>query len=146
MAGHRLRVFLDSNVVFSGLYSSVGAPAAILDAFAAGDLSVVVSSMVLEEVVRATKAKAPRALPALGLLLANSPLEVVANPAPDGILPWRRFLSAGDAAVLAAAISARVDYLVSGDRHFTGRRIAVEGRIRIVTPAQLLAVLRKPRS
>ena len=57
MSKPRPRVFLDSNVVFSGVHSPEGAPGIILEHFVKGSISVVVSQQVLEEVVRTIKAK-----------------------------------------------------------------------------------------
>jgi predicted nucleic acid-binding protein len=55
------RVFLDSNVIFSGLYSPKGAPGIIPEHFIKGDISVVVSQQVLEEIIRTVKEKLPDA-------------------------------------------------------------------------------------
>ena len=55
----KLRVFLDSNVIFSGIYSSKGAPAVILESFIEGRLMVVVSQQVMDEVIRTIKNMRP---------------------------------------------------------------------------------------
>jgi uncharacterized protein len=145
--GTKPRVFLDSNVIFSGLYSPEGGPGRILEHFIKGDITVIVSQQVLEEVVRTIKEKLPGALPALRRLLLNTPPEVVADPAMSDIAPWRGRLQPGDAAVLVAAAAARPDYFVTGDRHFLSRPdIAESAGIRIVTPVQLLKEWRKPGS
>lgn len=138
------RVFLDSNVVFSGLYSPDGAPGVILDHFVKGNISVVVSQQVLEEVIRTIKEKLPDALPALRKLLLNTPPEVVADPKREDIEKWTKHLQMGDAAVLAAAISARPDYFVTGDKHFLdNREVAESAGLNIVTPAQFQETLTK---
>jgi uncharacterized protein len=140
--GHRPRVFLDSNVVFSGLYSPEGAPGAILEHFVKGSIRVVVSQQVLEEVVRTIRAKLPGALPALRELLMSVPPEVVADPGPQDIKYWMKKLPLGDAAILAAAIGAQPDYFVTGDKHFTeDQSIARETGLQIVSPADLLRLL-----
>jgi len=138
------RVFLDSNVVFSGLYSSEGAPGVILEHFVKGNLSVVVSQQVLEEVIRTIKEKLPDALTALRRLLINTPPEVVADPKLLDIERWTKKLHLGDAAILAAAISAQPDYFITGDRHFLdNQEIAENAGLKIVTPAQFLEVWTK---
>lgn len=138
----RPRVFLDSNVIFSGLYSPEGAPGIILEHFVKGSLRVFVSQQVLEEVVRTVRAKLPDALPALRRLLVSIPPEVVADPQREEVERWMKKLPLGDAAILAAAIRARPDYFVTGDKHFAEvRAIAGEAGLQIVTPAQLLAFL-----
>ncbi len=133
------RVFLDSNVIFSGLYSSDGAPGIILEHFIKGDIRVIVSQQVLEEVIRTIKDKLPNALPALKRFLVNTPPEVVADPKLPDIEKWRKQLQVGDAAIFAAAISAQPDYFITGDKHFLDNKDITEGsELRIVAPAQFL--------
>ena len=52
MARHKPRPFVDTNVLYSGLYSSRGAPAELLKRHADGKLTIVISRQVLEELVR----------------------------------------------------------------------------------------------
>jgi hypothetical protein len=141
---HRPRVFLDSNVIFSGLYSPEGAPGIILEHFIKGNIRVVVSQQVLEEVVRTVRAKLPDALPTLKRLLVSMPPEVVADPGREEIERWMKRLPLGDAAVLAAAIGAQPDYFITGDKHFTqSPAIGEEAGLRIVTPARFLELLER---
>ncbi len=133
------RVFLDSNVIFSGLYSSKGAPSVILERFIEGKLRVVVSQQVLDEVIRTIKAKLPEALPALRKLLVNAPPEIRKDPIPEEVKRWSGLLDVGDAAILAAAVAAQPDYFVTGDRHFIeNSEIAEKAGLQIVTPAQFI--------
>lgn len=133
------RVFLDSNVIFSGLHSPQGAPGAILECFVKGDISVVVSQQVLEEVVRTIKEKLPEALPILKRLLVSVPPEVIPNPELAEVKRWAGRLSTADAAIIAAAVATQPDYFITGDSHFLENPdIGEEARLRIVTPAQFL--------
>lgn len=137
-----LRVFLDTNVIFSGLYSSQGTPGAILKHFVEGHISVVVSQQVLEEVIRTMKEKLPEALPALKRFLVNAPPEVGADPSPEAIQRWTKEIHPADAAILAAAIAAKPDYFVTGDNHFLENQTVMEkAGLNIVTPAQFLKLL-----
>jgi putative PIN family toxin of toxin-antitoxin system len=136
------RIFLDTNVIFSGLYSSQGAPGAILKHFIEGRINIVVSQQVLEEVIRIIKEKLPEALPALKRFLVNSPLEVGADPSPEAIHLWAKEIHLGDAAVLSAAIIAKPDYFITGDNDFLGNHIIKDkAGINILTPAQFLKLL-----
>lgn len=133
------RVFLDSNVIFSGIYSSRGAPAVILERFIEGRLMVVVSQQVMDEVIRTIKEKLPEGLPALRKLLVNAPPEIRKDPMPEEVKRWSGLLDAGDAAILAAAVAAQPDYFVTGDRHFIENpEIAKKAGLQIVTPAQFI--------
>lgn len=142
--GHQIRprVFLDSNVLFSALYSPGGAPDAILTMFGEGRIRVVVSRQVLEEAVRAVQEKLPKALHTLSRLLMNIHLEVVEDPSLSEFTRWAAVIHRGDAPILAAAVAAQVDYLVTGDNHFFQNPAIVEKTgLQIVTPAQFLACL-----
>ena len=108
MSKSKPRVFLDSNVVLSGLYSSRGAPGLILEHFVKDRISVVVSRQVLEEVIRTIKEKLPDALPAMRRLLVNTPPEVVSDPKLTDIKRWTKKLHLEDAAILAAAALIRL--------------------------------------
>jgi len=136
------RVFLDSNVIFSGLYSPEGAPGIILEHFVKGSISVVVSQQVLEEVIRTIKEKLPDSLPALRRLLVNTPPEVASDPEPPDVKRWTKKLHLGDAVILAAAIAAQPDYFITGDRHFIENPdIVKETGLTIVMPAQFLKIM-----
>jgi putative PIN family toxin of toxin-antitoxin system len=136
------RVFLDANVIFSGLYSSRGAPGIILKHFIEGHISVVISQQVLEEVIRTIKEKLPEALPILKKFMVNTPLEIVADPSPGEIGRWTNEIHPAGAAILAAAIGAKPDYFVTGDNHFLGNPALVkEAGLNILTPAQFVKFL-----
>jgi hypothetical protein len=90
-------------------------------------------------VIRTIKEKLPEALPALRRLLISAPPEIIADPKPEGIDRLTRRLSAGDAAILGAAIAAEPDYFVTGDNHFLRKTDLIEETgLHIVTPAQFL--------
>ncbi|WP_324664294.1 putative toxin-antitoxin system toxin component, PIN family [Dehalococcoides mccartyi] len=138
----KLRIFLDTNVIFSGLYSSQGAPGVILKYFVEGRISIVVSQQILEEVIRTIKDKLPEALPALKKFLVNAPPEVGGDPSPESIQRWAKEIHPADAAILAAAIAAKPDYFITGDNDFLGNHIIMEkAGINIMTPAQFLKLL-----
>ena len=136
----RIRAFLDSNVIFSGLRSDTGPPGAVIERAARGGFSPVVSRQVLEEVVRVVAAKLPDALPSLHALLLNMPLEVCEDPDPGAVAAWARIVGKDDAPIAAAAVTAEVDCLVSGDGHFLKAREAAAKRgLRIVSPSEFLS-------
>ena len=142
MPKSKVRVFLDTNVIFSGLYSSKGTPGILLELFIKGDINVVVSQQVLEEVVRTLKEKLPEALPALRKLLVNMPPEIRPDPSLEEIKHWAGKLSLADAAILAAAVATQPDYFITGDNHFLQDRKTIEkAGIKILTPAQLVELL-----
>jgi putative PIN family toxin of toxin-antitoxin system len=134
----RRRVFLDTNVLFSALYSSVGAPNAILEAYLRGQIEVVVSRQVLEELVRTVHQKRPQLVTRLYFFLQQAPFEVQPDPAPDEVTRWEQVIHSADAPILAAAIAARPDFLITGNRrHFTSEVATLSG-LRIVSPSEFM--------
>ena len=57
-AADRPRVFLDTNVLVSALYSAGGPPAAILRLHVEDRITIVVSQLVVEELIRAIQPQA----------------------------------------------------------------------------------------
>jgi putative PIN family toxin of toxin-antitoxin system len=141
-----MRVFLDTKVIFSGLYSGRGAPGIILEAFIRGEIQAVISQQVLEELVRTINEKLPAMLPVLKTILVDAPPEVVANSPLKAIKRWTGKLDLGDGSILAVAISARVEYFITGDNHLLDNQDIIKSAgIEIVTPAQFLARLNESK-
>jgi predicted nucleic acid-binding protein len=136
------RIFVDSNVLISGIYSIKGSPAKILYSSASGLITIVVSQLILRETVFTIKEKKPDALSALNAFLTNSPPEIVINPSIDQVTKWTKYLHFEDAEILASAIGAEPDYFVTGDKHFHSNvSLPEKSGLRIVTPAQLVELL-----
>ncbi len=134
-----MRIFLDSNVLFSGVYSGAGNPRRLLDMAASGRFAAVLSRTVIDEVVRNLRNKAPRALPRLDQVFSEVPFQVALElPPEETIRGWGEFGS--DAPIVAAAMNAQVEYLCTGDRRLRERARRVSG-LRVVTPADLIAIV-----
>jgi putative PIN family toxin of toxin-antitoxin system len=132
-------VFLDSNVIFSGLYSPDGPAGQILEYFITGRIRVAISQLVLEEVVRTLKGKLPEALPAFRILLLNTSLLIVRNPSARETTRWVKIIDTDDVTIIASAAAVKPDYLVTGDKHFFATKIVAEkSGLKIVTPAQFI--------
>lgn len=141
MALTKPRPFLDTNVIFSGLHSPNGPPAAILRLHASGRLAAVVSQQVLDELVRAISNKQPRLIPTLHAFLAETPPEVCPDPSPHVVARLRPLINAADAPILAVAIESGADCLVTGNtRHFTAE-VSEGDDIAILTPTNYLQTL-----
>lgn len=141
MASTKPRSFVDTNVLFSGLYRSNSAAGAILQRHGEGKLIIVISRQVLEELVGAVRAKKPDLLPLLQTFLVNAPPELTGDPRPAEVGHMGSFINAVDAPILAAAVQSGADCLVTGNtRHFTAE-VARQAKISIFTPAAYLATL-----
>jgi predicted nucleic acid-binding protein len=137
-----MRIFLDANVLFSGLYSNKGAPSAIIARFTASEFEIIISEQVLQEVIAAFNEKSPATLALLDLLLNDLPPEIVPDPNPLSVLKWKGCLSLDDAVIMAAAEFAQPDFFITGDKHFLRNpTLSAMAGIRIVTPAQFLEIL-----
>lgn len=138
-----IRAFIDSSVLIAASYSPTGASREIIRQAIRGSLSLVVSNLVLEETARNLAIKAPEALPAFQQLLDAVPYER-ARPTKRQVLKAAQYTAPKDAAIVAAAQSAQVDYLISLDRrHLVGvPEVAQHSGLKIVLPQELLEELR----
>jgi predicted nucleic acid-binding protein len=106
-----MRVFLDANLIFSA--AQTGSPSRQLIEALAGHATLTTHPAVWHEAERNLQTKRPDWLPGLASLRALLQFHAGAAPCPNVGLP------AKDQPVLAAAIAARADRLVTGDRaHF----------------------------
>ena len=135
------RVFLDANVWFAGCHSLTGASALILELAARRRLHVVTSRVALREAKRNLSAKSPRrALQRFHRLLKAIPVEVVRAPDEEALASYADVIHPHDVPILAAALDAQVDYLVTLDRrHFLTPRVrARAGTVTVLTPGDAL--------
>lgn len=118
MAERKLKVFLDSNVFISGLFSEKGAPRLILDILSLGlpPLAAVTGAYNIAEVERNLRAKLPEALPVFQSTLSALQLDIVPIPSAQDLKPWAGQTAAKDLPVLVSAIQAGADVLVTGDK------------------------------
>ena len=131
-----LRVFVDTSVLFAAVYSATGYARELVLLAAAGRIQLIVSEDVVREIERNLARKAPAALPALhDLFEAIDPL-VIAVPSTAQIREAERYTEAKDAPIIAAALIAAPDYVVTYDqKHLLLRPgVAQESGLQIVTP------------
>ncbi len=111
-----LIVFLDANVLFS---AALGGPAfeLIWELARRGRIQLVTSAHCRIEAAANLERKRPRSAPRLGRLLSD--VGLAAEPPSEVLASARRFVAEKDVPVLAAALAARADVLVTGDlKHF----------------------------
>jgi putative PIN family toxin of toxin-antitoxin system len=140
-----IRVFLDASVLFSASYSKSGSSRDLLREAMRENLEIVVSQHVLEEVERNLAQKAPEALPAFRELLTLVVAEVAEKPTSEELKRVVTYINLKDAPIVASAIKAKVDYLVTWDRkHFIDDpRVAEKSGLMIFTPDKLMALVKK---
>jgi predicted nucleic acid-binding protein len=128
-----LRVYLDSNVIFS---ASLNEYSAFLDLWRLRDVIPVTSQYVIGEVSRNIR------IPAHHLRFESliTQTEIVSD-ADIRFVPAHVKLVAKDRPILAAAIAASVDYLATGDKnHFGLLYNSTVSGVRIVSPADFLTI------
>lgn len=133
------RAVLDTNVLVSGLITPHGASARLLVELRGGAFELVVSPMLLVELGEVLAREKIRRY--VTEMEAQVFVELVRR---DGVLhddPEPSSVPLGadpdDEYLIALARAARVDALVSGDRHL----LELRGRLPILTPAEFLASL-----
>jgi predicted nucleic acid-binding protein len=141
MAGRSGRVFLDSNVILSGLFSEAGPPRIILDLFCL-DLPMIqgmTGAFNLVEIERNLKKKMPAALPIYHEYFSKIRLEVIPMPPLALVKKLSGSTADKDLAVLASALTGKADYLVTGDKKdFSKKKLKGDYPFRVVTPAEFL--------
>jgi predicted nucleic acid-binding protein len=115
------RLFIDSSVLFAAAYSNRGRAHDQIQMGIRGQVTLVMSRLVLAETLRNLALSAPYGLPALERLLANLPYEMV-QPSKNEVLNASQYTALKDTPILAAARIANVDILVTLDqKHLLGK-------------------------
>lgn len=132
-----IRLFLDSSVLYSAVYSPKGHSRDLILRAIRAELTLVVSSLVLRETKRNLATKAPDSLPLLRLVLQGIPFELV-RPTKREVLEATKVVVLKDAPIVAAAKKAKVGSLVTLDRkHLLGKpKIEKYAAVPIITPKQ----------
>lgn len=135
----RPRVVLDSNVLISAVVFG-GKPREILEHALRGELTLIVSPAVLDEVEAVLGGEKFRFSGAAARAVVQeieSLAEIVDPVTAISVVPD----DPDDNRVIACALDGRADFLVSGDRHLLG--IGEYSSVPIVNPADFLAILKK---
>lgn len=142
MPKRRFKVFLDSNVIISGLFSDKGSPRIILDLLSLGlpVLSGVTGEYNLIEIERNLSKKMPDVLPVYRKYLKLLRLEIVPLPLSVDVNKLSGHTSDKDIPVLASAINGNVDFLVTGDKK-DFLKLKVKYSFRIMSPAEFLDII-----
>ncbi len=140
-----VRVFLDSNVILSGLLSEKGSPRILLDLLSlrlpslAGDRGGSTGKYNLIEIERNLKEKIPGLLPLFKVYLPKLNLKVMPLPRSEDVKDFSGQIAEKDVPVLISAIQSKAEFLVTGDkRHFGKMKGLGEYPFEIVTPSEFI--------
>ena len=142
-----LKVVFDTNIIISSLIAHSGNPCKVLESWHRGDVTLLTSEAIIEEVVHVLGRpffrekrgisqrdidRVRRALETDAVMVSSETHLEVIEEDPD------------DNRILECALEGGADYLVSGDHHLLElRRYRV---IQIVTPREFLALLKEHKS
>jgi predicted nucleic acid-binding protein len=136
-----VKIFLDSNVILSGLLSERGAPRIILDLLSLR-LPFLIGSTGrynLIEIERNLKNKMPSLISLYKAYLPKLNLKVIPLPRPEDVRGFSGQIAEKDIPILISAIQSKVDFLITGDKQHFGK---IKGLDRypfhIVTPSEFM--------
>lgn len=134
------RLFFDANVLFTAAISPDGVSRKLFDLAKAQECTALSSVLAIDEAQRNIRAKRPKGTEAMKAI--EELLEVVPE-ADKALFAWAaRHLPNKDAPILAAAIAASADILVTGDRrHFGAFYGQSLQQVTILTPRAALEKL-----
>jgi predicted nucleic acid-binding protein len=144
MAKRIVRVFLDSNVILSGLLSEKGAPRTILDLLTL-ELPFLVGSTGrynLIEIERNLKKKMPGVLSVYKRYFPKVNLKIIPLPRAEEIREFSGKIVNKNVPVLVSTIRSKADFLVTGDKqHFQKLKSPGDYSFKIVTPSEFIDLI-----
>jgi predicted nucleic acid-binding protein len=144
MAPKTVRVFLDSNVILSGLLSDRGAPRVLLDLISLGlpFLKGLTGRYNIIEIERNMNKKLPACIPVYKEYLPKLNLEIVPLPTREEIRKYAGATAVKDIPVLVSALKGKAGFLVTGDKKdFLHLKIKGLLPLKIVSPAEYLILI-----
>ena len=140
----RIKVFLDTSVLIAGVASLTGASAAVLDLCEAESLQMVISRQVLVEADRNFSAKLPGLVNEFRQFIRNLVPLMVEDPPAAAVERAAGLIDRKDAAILAAAIESKVEFLITLDKkHFLKQKVQRNIPIEICTPSDFLRIFER---
>lgn len=138
------RLFLDSSVWLAGLGSSLGAAGWVLFLAESGEIEIVSSEPVLEEVRRNIEIKKIRHGSRLDTLLTRRKPLVLQRFKDPELLRWIFLVPPKDCHVLAGAFKSRADALISLDKdHILLPKVRASFPVPIMSPGEFLAAFQE---
>ena len=139
------RIYLDANVLFSAAFSERGGARLLCRLAEFHVATILTSPSVLSEADQALRRKAPHALGHLAILLDAANCQVVDDAPWAEVESWNEIVGYGpDAGVVATAVAAKAEYLVTLDRRhiLNNKRLVQRLPLVVGTPGDCLAWLR----
>jgi predicted nucleic acid-binding protein len=141
MAEKAVRVFLDSNIILSGLISDKGAPRVILDILCLNlpYINGMTGKYNTIEIERNITKQIPDAISLYRKYFPKLNLEIVPLPSIDEVRKFSGHISDKDVPVIISAINGKADILVTGDKKdFEKLKIMGKYPFKILSPTEFL--------
>lgn len=141
-----VKVFLDSNVIISGIFSDKGSPRIILDILCLGLPFIVASTgrYNIIEIERNLKRKMPKAILIYKKYLPDLNLEIIPFPSKEEIEEYYGYTSEKDVPVFVSAIKGKADFFVTGDKKdFSKLKKQRHLKFKILNPSEFLDIFRR---
>ena len=137
----KIKVFVDTSVLISGLVSLTGASGGVLDLCEAEVIQMVISRQVLVEADRNFSAKLPRLLNRFRQFVRDLKPLMLDDLSPGLVEKAAVLVGRKDASILAAAQEGQVNYLITLDKkHFLSSRGEKDMQVNVVTPSEFLRI------
>ena len=138
-----MRIFIDTSVLFSAIFSSNGYARDLLHLAGEGKVTLVLSRDVLKETERNLLKKSPGKIPLFTTLIAVLEPEIIEDLTAQEVAVAAEYTALKDAPIVAAAIKSRVDYLVTFDhKDLLGPpQVAEKSGLKIVRPETVIRQL-----
>jgi predicted nucleic acid-binding protein len=135
-------IFADSSILIAGAASKTGASRAVLTMAEIGLFKILISEQVLEECQRNLHKKIPLALPIFNQLISQINPEILPNPSREQFLQYCKIIEEKDAPILASALLANADRLLSLNTKDFTPEVGKQTGIMIQTPSQFIQDIR----
>ncbi len=132
-----IKIFLDSSVVLAGLASPGGGSNRILLFCELGLVKPYISEQIVREVLRTVEKKLPGLYEKTYFLFRKLPFQLV-EPTDKSLSTTTKLINEKDAPVLAAAMSGKVEWLLTLDKHFLEQKWHEDLSFKIGTPGLFL--------
>ena len=137
------RIFLDSNVIISGLLSAKGVPRIILDMLCLRlpNLRGLTGDYNMMEIERNLTRKLSTIVTVFKEYLPRLNLEIIPLPTYEALVPWFGVTADKDMPVIVSAINGMADFLVTGDTGDFGVLMQRDDLpFRLLTPTSFVAL------
>ena len=139
-----IKVFIDTSVLIAGVAPVTEASAAVLDLCESETVQMVVSRQVLVEADRNFSAKLPNLVSQYRQFNQNLAPLLVDDPPDTAVKKAATLVGRKDAAILAAAVEEKVDYLITLDKkHFLKEKTPRDLPLEICPPADFLKIFER---